>query len=45
MICLDELDPDWELAMVHAKTTIAGKVDGSIENAKRCPCCFRKIIT
>lgn len=44
MIDLDDIEPDWELAKIHAKTTIAGKAEGTLEEVERCPCCFRKII-
>ncbi len=45
MIDLDQIGPDWELAKVHAKSTVAGRAPGDTHEVSRCPCCFRKIVT
>lgn len=45
MIDIDEIGADWELASVHAKTTVAGKTPGGVDEVERCPCCFRSIVT
>jgi hypothetical protein len=45
MIDLDQIGPDWELAKVHAKSTVAGRAPGDTHEVSRCPCCYRKIVT
>lgn len=43
MIDLDQLDPDWNLAEAHSKSTKPGKDIYNAKDALRCPCCFRII--